>query len=79
MTPYLYWPVSGAILFWRKPGTICTAKASVARHRQQFPEAEIERVLEVGNNGRRYWRWRDGKWSLDFTSKPSEQDLEKWR
>ena len=60
---YLYWPVAGAIVFWREAHSLPKAKAAISSLRHRHPDAEIERVLLLNNNARRYWRWRNGKWS----------------
>ena len=77
---YEYQAVAGAGL-WCRPTTIHKAKADVqklrsARHPE--PNAEVERVLSLENNARRYWRWRNGKWSTRFWDDPTDCDLAKW-
>jgi hypothetical protein len=75
---YLYWPVAGASVFWREPYGLHKAKAAIPGLRKQWPEAEVERVKLFNNNSRRYWRWRNGKWSTENHYDPSPADLEKW-
>lgn len=50
---------------------------SVIKLRARYPDAEVERVLQV-ESGRRYWLWRDNKWKLFDASDPSQKDLEHW-
>lgn len=75
---YLYWPVSGSASFWREAYSLAKAKAALPKLREQWPNVEIERVLLVGN-GRRYWRWRRGRWSLKDHWDQTPADLSKWR
>ena len=77
---YLYWPVAGASLFWREPCGIKKAKAALPELRKKWSDVEIERVLLLDNNARRYWRWRGGKWdAFKWLDDPTEADLRKWR
>lgn len=78
MTAYLYWPVSGASVFWREADSLAKAKAALPKLRERHPCIEIERVLLLNNGARRYWRWRAGKWSHDQHYDPTEQDLARW-
>lgn len=83
MGKYLYWPVAGAAVFWREPSfSIAKAKKALPDLRKQFrlfaAEFEIERVMLLNSGGRRYWRWRAGKWTQgrDYDFAPS--DISKW-
>lgn len=58
------------------------AKLSAARFaaiglRHQWPDAEVERVLQL-ELGKRYWLWRGGRWKLFDASDPSAADLAHW-
>ena len=74
---YQYQAVTGAGV-WGNPGTLADAKSRVKALRSKWPSAEVERIAIAGAIGRRYWRFRSGKWSLDFWTDPSPADLEKW-
>ena len=78
MTSYLYWPVSGAIVFWREPYSIRKAKATLPALRKEWPAVEIERVMLLNNDARRYWRWRKGQWSFNDHFDPTPVDLMHW-
>lgn len=78
MGDYLYRPVSGAIVFWHEAYSLLKAKAALPKIREKWPEVEIERVLLLNTNARRYWRWRSGKWSTRFYDDATPQDLAKW-
>lgn len=79
---YLYWPIAGASVWWREPKpSLKEAKIGVIGLRERgYPNAEVERVLiTLSGQGRRYWRWRGGRWSLDrHYADPSPVDLAKW-
>lgn len=77
---YLYWPVAGASVWWREADTMKRAKAALRTLRQQHPgyDFEIERVLLLNNNARRYWRRRNGKWSTENHFDPTAADLAHW-
>lgn len=76
---YLYWPVSGSAVFWNEPYSAREAKAAARELRERgWPSAEIERVLLLNNNARRYWRWRGGRWSTKFWTDPTPKDLARW-
>ena len=77
MGKYLYWPVSGAGVVWREAYSFAKAKDALLELRKKWPKIEVERVLLVGN-GRRYWRWRDGKWSANDRYDPTPADLAHW-
>ena len=53
-------------------------QARVALDNLGIRGAEIERIKLLPNNARRYYRWRSGRWSTDFTSIPTESDLNHW-
>jgi hypothetical protein len=80
MSAYLYQPVEGAIVFWPSgPRSIVKAKRAVVGLRARgHSQAEVERVLLVGNHGRRYWRWRNGSWSTEKHYDPLPADLQRW-
>ena len=75
MSKYLYWPVSGAGYFWKEPRSLKEAKAALPKLREKWLKVEIERVLLLNNNARRYWRWRSGKWSTEKHYDPTAADL----
>lgn len=76
-TRYLYQAVAGASV-WGKPAKFPTVRQAVCALRLRYPDAEVERVLELPGNARRYWRWRGGRWSLRFYDDPSPADLARW-
>lgn len=76
---FQYQAVTGAAM-WGNPGSLADARKRVMALQAEWPSVEIERIAFVGlSNGRRYWRFRSGKWSTDFTSDPSPADLARWR
>ncbi|GAC1508472.1 MAG: hypothetical protein NVS1B6_15880 [Steroidobacteraceae bacterium] len=77
MPKYTYQPVAGALV-WNEAKSMQAAVALVRRFRKEWPEAEIERVAHVGFNGKRYWRWRDDKWTTEFWRDPAPSDLARW-
>lgn len=85
MAKYLYQVVDGPSVFSVRPTKIAIAKKrleQVRRGRKLLdrprPSAEIERVQELPNMARRYWRWRNGKWRFWDASDPSAEDLKRW-
>lgn len=80
MPKYLYWPVAGAAVFWREAHSLERAKAALPKLRADWPDVEIERVMLVDAipNARRYWRWRDGNWSVQGHYDPRPDDLARW-
>jgi hypothetical protein len=77
MTVFRYRPVSGASTFG-EPTTLAKAAKALLTLRPQFPQIEIERV-QVLPIGRRYWRWRNRRWSIDNHYEPTERDLARWK
>ena len=77
MAKYEYQAVSGCAIFGN-PGPISKARSIVDALRPRYPDIEVERIALVGHNARRYWRWRNNRWSLDLTSDPAEADLARW-
>lgn len=76
--PYQYELVAG-MGYFGKPARLREAKAALPSLRLRHPNAEIERVLTLPTGGRRYWRWRRGRWRLwDARDDPSPADLAKW-
>jgi hypothetical protein len=75
---YLYQAATIGAIFQSGPSDMKHARAAVAAHRRNWPEVEVERVLEVGACGHRYWRWRSGRWTTDITSDPKPSDLKRW-
>jgi hypothetical protein len=82
---YLYQAVSGAGVFGEPHLTLAGAKAQVLGLRSGgdrrygcWTDAEVERLLVLNNNARRYWRWRGGRWSFDRHFDPTAADLAKW-
>ncbi len=73
---YRYQAVSGASV-WGRPCSLQEARQRVCALRMTQPEAEVERVLEL-ERGRRYWRWRNGRWAFKDHYDPSPSDLAKW-
>ncbi len=74
---YLYQTVSGASI-WNAPTTLASAAARAVSLWAKYPDAEVERIQQVGSHARRYWRWRKGKWSLAFHTDPTPDDLARW-
>ena len=79
---YLYRVVDGAGVFG-SPKSIKAAKASLRESCKRISlitaTAELERVLQIGNRGHRYWRWRNRKWSTKCWTDPTPEDLSRWR
>ena len=48
-----------------------------------YEDFELERVLELERNGRRYWLWRDGAWRSfgndPRVHRPTPNDYAYWR
>lgn len=75
---YLYSLVAG-MGYFGNPHALKVVKAALPSLRKRYPEAEIERVLTLPTGGRRYWRWRRGRWRpWDAHDDPSPADLAKW-
>ncbi len=74
---YTYRIVSGASV-WGPESPIASRLKALPAIRAQYEDAEIERVLHLDKFSRRYWRWRDGKWSFKNTYDPTPKDLEHW-
>jgi len=53
------------------------AKANVQALRPKYPDVEVERIGYIGA-GRRYFRWRNGRWSVKDHYDPSAADLAHW-
>ena len=77
MTYYRYQVVSGAGIL-SKPVTLPVAKEIVLHLRPKWPEAEIERIKTFSDGSKRYWRWRNCKWSTENHYDPKSYDLERW-
>jgi hypothetical protein len=75
---YLYQAATIGGIFQSCPSNMRHARAVVTAHQSNWPGIEIERVLEVGYNAHRYWRWRSGRWTTDITSDPEPEDLRRW-
>lgn len=73
---YQYRAVAGAGA-WGEPGALRGARQLVRSLRIRYPDAEVERSLAVGC-GRRYWRWRNRRWSLQWHTDPTPADLARW-
>lgn len=74
---YRYQVVAGASV-WGGLSPIREARQRACSLRAAYPQAEVERVLELPMNARRYWRWRSGRWSLRDHYDPAPGDLERW-
>lgn len=83
---YTYVAVAGAAIFG-PPGGESLHRALKVVHELRSGKmewigkerwAEVERILQLGSSGRRYWRWRDGAWSTDFWRTPTAADLARW-
>ena len=75
---YRYQAVSGASIWGGLTG-LKKARQRVCALRVTRADAEVERVLQLPGGGRRYWRWRNGRWDWSkLYDDPSPKDLAKW-
>lgn len=75
---YQYQAVCGALVC----GGLCSinkAKIFVRSLRDKgVGNFEVERVQQLPTGGRRYYRWRNGRWSIDNHYNPTVADLTHW-
>jgi|FreactcultureFD7_1027221.scaffolds.fasta_scaffold29446_3 hypothetical protein len=74
---YRYQVVSGATV-WGALTTIKIARQRACAMRATRTDSEVERVLELPGNARRYWRWRGGRWSFNDHYDPAPADVAHW-